>query len=76
MQTRPGSIHSPAARRFAPALALGAFYVFLGVVVRMVLWVRFGTLADVPAADLPFLLLGGVVNDAVESLYLFAPFVL
>ena len=76
MQTRPGSTHSAAAKRFAPVLALGAFYVFLGIVVRMVLWVRFGTVADVPAADLPLLLLGGVVNDAVESLYLFAPFVL
>jgi hypothetical protein len=70
VQTRPGSTYSAAAQRFAPVLALGAFYVFLGIVVRMVLWVRFGTVADVPAADLPFLLLGGVLNDAVESLYL------
>jgi phosphoglycerol transferase MdoB-like AlkP superfamily enzyme len=65
-----------ASRRFAPAAALAAFYLSLGVVARIVLWVRFGSAADVPALDLPWLLLAGLVNDAVESLYLFAPFVL
>jgi len=65
-----------ASRRFAPAAALAAFYVSLGVVARIVLWARFGPAADVPALDLPWLLFAGLVNDAVESLYVFAPFVL
>ena len=42
----------------------------------MVLWARFGTAADVPAIDLPWVLLAGLVNDAVESLYLLTPFML
>jgi phosphoglycerol transferase MdoB-like AlkP superfamily enzyme len=70
------SFASPAWRRFAPAFALAGFYLCLGLVARVVLWVRFGPAADVPAAELPLLLLAGIVNDAVESLYLFAPLVL
>ena len=76
MQTSPPSKTPSAARRFAPALALAAFYVGLGLVVRIVLWARFGMAADVPATDLPLLLLAGAVNDAVESLYLFTPFMI
>ncbi len=76
MLTRLKSIHLPAASRFAPLWALGAFYLALGLVVRIVLWARFGAAADVPAGDLPLLLLAGMSNDAVESLYLFAPFAL
>ena len=76
MRTASTSTILEASRRFAPAAALAAFYVSLGVVARIVLWVRFGPAADVSALDLPWLLLAGLVNDAVESLYLFAPFVL
>jgi len=65
-----------ASRRFAPAVALAVLYVSLGFVARIVLWARFGPAADVPALDLPWLLLAGLLNDAVESLYLFAPFTL
>jgi len=60
-------------RRFGPALALGAFYVVLGFVARLVLWVRFGHAGEVPAVDLPWLLLAGLVNDVVESVYLLTP---
>jgi hypothetical protein len=59
--------------RFLPIPAFAALYLALGFVTRLVLWVRFGTVADVPAADLPALLAAGIVNDAVESLYLLAP---
>jgi phosphoglycerol transferase MdoB-like AlkP superfamily enzyme len=65
-----------ASRRFAPAVALAVLYVSLGFVARIALWARFGPAADVPALDLPWLLLAGLLNDAVESLYLFAPFTL
>ncbi len=70
------TIDRPATARFRPLWALAVFYLLLGLVARIVLWTRFGTAADVPAMDLPLLLAGGAVNDAVESLYLFAPFAL
>ncbi len=65
---------SAAMARFLPLPAFAALYLFLGFVTRLVLWARFGTVADVPAAHLPALLAAGIVNDAVESLYLLAPF--
>jgi phosphoglycerol transferase MdoB-like AlkP superfamily enzyme len=71
-----GSTVTGAARRYAPAIALGLFYLCLGLLVRVVLWARFGTAADVPATDLPWIVLAGVANDAVESLYLLTPFML
>ena len=57
-------------------LALGALYLCLGAVTRVVLWLKFGAAADVPVADLPLLMLAGLLNDAVESLYLVTPLVL
>jgi phosphoglycerol transferase MdoB-like AlkP superfamily enzyme len=75
VQTGLRSTILAASRRFTPAWTLAAFYVALGFLARIVLWARFGPAADVPAHDLPLLLLAGLVNDAVESLYLFAPFV-
>jgi phosphoglycerol transferase MdoB-like AlkP superfamily enzyme len=71
-----GSNLAPAGRRFAPALTFGAIYLCLGLVTRLLLWAKFGTAADVPATHLPMLLLAGLVNDAVESLYLVAPLAL
>jgi len=63
-------------RRFAPALVLGIVYLVIGSIARLALWLRFGAAADVPAVDLPWLLLAGVVNDTVECLYLLSPLVL
>ena len=74
MVSNCGSTVSGAARRYAPAIVLGLFYLSLGLVARVVLWARFGTAADVPVIDLPWILLAGLVNDAVESLYLLTPF--
>jgi phosphoglycerol transferase MdoB-like AlkP superfamily enzyme len=54
-------------------VALGVFYVCLGALLRLALWSKFGSPAGVPAGDLPLLILGGTVNDAVEALYLLAP---
>ncbi len=63
-------------RRFAPWLSLVAVYLVLGFASRLVLWGKFGLDADVSAVNLPFLMLAGLVNDFVESLYLFAPLAL
>ena len=76
MRTETRSMIQAASGRFAPAAALAVFYVALGFLARIVLWARFGSAADVPALDLPLLLLAGLANDAVESLYLLAPFVI
>ena len=60
--------------RFYPWLTLTLVYLALGTVGRLVLWVRFGIEADVGISQLPYVAAAGSVNDAVESLYLFAPF--
>ena len=65
-----------ALRRFSPWLALVAIYAVLGSVGRLMLWFHFGLEADVGAGQLPYILTAGLVNDLVESLYLFAPFAL
>jgi phosphoglycerol transferase MdoB-like AlkP superfamily enzyme len=59
--------------RFRPCLGLVAAYLALGFVGRLVLWARFGIEADVGIAQLPNIVAAGLLNDAVTSLYLFAP---
>ena len=59
--------------RYALVFNLAAVFLLIGVVVRLVLWYRFGRPADVPLAQLPLLLGAGVMNDAVQTLYLLAP---
>ena len=76
IEHHPCATAKAAGRRFAPALALGAIYLCLGAATRLVLWLKFGTAADVPAPDLPLLMLAGLLNDAVESLYIVAPLAL
>ena len=63
-------------RRYLPWLLIVGVYLALGLLTRLVLWTRFGVAADVTAGDLPWVVLAGTVNDAVEALYLFAPFAL
>ena len=63
-------------RRFSPWGVLVAVYLVLGTLGRAVLWARFGREADVAASHLPLVLLAGVANDVVQSLYLFAPLAL
>ena len=60
-------------RRYALVFNLAAVFLLIGAVVRVVLWYRFGRPADVSLLHLPMLLGAGVVNDAVQSLYLLAP---
>jgi phosphoglycerol transferase MdoB-like AlkP superfamily enzyme len=65
-----------AVRRFAPWWTVAAVYLVLGAATRLVLWARFGPDADVALDRLPWVVVAGLVNDAVESLYLFAPLAL
>ena len=62
--------------RLQPAFVLGAFYLAVEAALRVVLWAAFGTGAGVPGLHLPAMLAAGIVNDAVEALYLLAPFLL
>ena len=57
-------------------MVLGAIYLLLGLLGRLVLWARFGLPSDVGPAQLPYIVLAGLVNDLVEALYLAAPLVL
>ncbi len=59
--------------RFRVVWWLGGASLLLGAVLRLILWWRFGLQVDVAAADLPAILGSGLVNDAVECLYLLAP---
>jgi len=66
----------PADGRHRPWLLIVGVYLALGLTTRLVLWGRFGIDADVTASHLPWIVLAGTLNDAVEALYLFAPFAL
>lgn len=57
-------------------LLLGVVYLLVGLLLRVILWVRFGAEAAVPADQLPGVFAAGAVNDAVEALYLLFPFAL
>ncbi len=59
--------------RFRPAAVLALCYLVFGSVLRLVLWTSFGRQQGVPLEHLPVLLLGGMLNDLVESLYLMLP---
>lgn len=60
--------------RFRPLLVLGAVYAVLGALLRIVLWSLFGRADGVLATQMPAVITLGVVNDAVEMLYLALPF--
>jgi phosphoglycerol transferase MdoB-like AlkP superfamily enzyme len=59
--------------RFRPVAVLALCYLAFGGVLRVVLWISFGRQQGVPLEHLPIMLLGGSLNDLVESLYLMAP---
>ena len=73
MKTASGPSLGAIGRRFAPALAFGVIYLCVGLATRLLLWAKFGSAADVPAGHLPLVILAGLVNDLVESLYLVTP---
>jgi phosphoglycerol transferase MdoB-like AlkP superfamily enzyme len=60
--------------RFRPLLALAAWYVVLGLVLRIVLWAAFARSQQVGAGALAWMLPAGAFADGVQSLYLLLPF--
>ena len=70
------ALSNPSLPRHRPLLALGAAYVLLSGLLRAALWLHFGGEAGIGAARVPAILALGMVNDAVELLYLLAPFAL
>ncbi len=72
----PDPVPGPAHSRFLPIAVLAGAYLAFGLVVRLVLFARFGVAQGVPVAHLPLLIAGGVVNDLVQSLYMLAPLAL
>ncbi len=64
------------ATRFAPILALAAWYVVVATLTRLVLWGVFGTKAGIGVASLGWILPAGLVADTLQALYLLAPLTL
>lgn len=62
--------------RYRPLAVLLLAYLALSSSSRLLLWLCFGTAANVGVPQLPVVLLSGVVNDAVQALYLFLPLAL
>ncbi len=62
--------------RFRPLLTLSAWYVALGLVLRVVLWAAFARGQQVGAGALAWILPAGALADAVQSLYLLLPLAL
>ena len=55
--------------RFRPSVALGATSLIVSALLRVTLWWKFGVSDGVAAAELPSILVRGLVNDMVVSLY-------
>jgi phosphoglycerol transferase MdoB-like AlkP superfamily enzyme len=70
----PRAWRSAGSGRFRPLLTLALWYLLLGLLLRVVLWLAFGRAQQVSALTLPAILVSGAVADAVQSLYLLAPF--
>jgi phosphoglycerol transferase MdoB-like AlkP superfamily enzyme len=66
----------PSLARFWPLLTLATWYVCLGAVLRLVLWAQFGVAQSVPLPALLWIVPAGAIADAIQSLYLLAPFAL
>ena len=60
--------------RFRPILVLFGWYLVAGLLLRAALWWSFGRLAGVSDTGLYTAFAVGAVADAVQALYLFAPF--
>jgi phosphoglycerol transferase MdoB-like AlkP superfamily enzyme len=67
------TVQSVVHQRLRLLFALAAGGLLIGGVLRAWLWSQFGLPAGVSASMLPLILAGGLLNDAVVSLYLFLP---
>lgn len=59
--------------RYTPLLIIGGCYLFFSLLLRLVLFAAFGMPAGVAMLHLPLIVLFGLINDAVELLYLLLP---
>lgn len=79
-QPHPSAASAAAAQQrvamFKPLWMMLAVFLGLSAVLRVYLWYRFGVAAGVPAIRLPSIVGLGLINDAIEALYLFVPFAL
>ena len=64
------------APRFRPLAALGAASLLVGALLRLALWWQYGVADGVTGVHLPSILLRGLLNDFVVTLYAFTPFAL
>ena len=62
--------------RFRPLVALGAASLLVGGLLRVALWWQYGMADGVAGVELPSILLRGLLNDFVVTLYAFTPFAL
>ncbi|HET8692768.1 MAG TPA: hypothetical protein VFM30_11595 [Steroidobacteraceae bacterium] len=62
--------------RFRPVFGLGAAALAVGALLRVALWREFGLLQGVGLGELPSIMLRGLANDAVVTLYGLSPLVL
>ena len=63
-------------RRFLSLGALAGIYLVVGLVLRLALWFHFGRAAGVGASALVWIVPAGLVNDAIQALYLLLPIAL
>ena len=76
MAAGPGAVQRRMTHRFRPLIALGAASLLVGAVLRATLWWQFGVADGVGASELPSVLVRGLLNDLVVTLYAFTPFAL
>ena len=71
-----GPLRPAALARFRPLLTLVLWYVSLGLLLRVVLWIAFGRAQQVGAGTLLGLLCSGAFADLIQSFYLLAAYAL
>jgi phosphoglycerol transferase MdoB-like AlkP superfamily enzyme len=62
--------------RFRPLYVLATWYMLLGAMLRVTLWLAFGRDQGVDATSFLWIVGSGIAADAIQSLYLLAPFAL
>ncbi len=72
----PHTVKSSVFGRYAPLATLAAWYVAQALLLRVGLWFAFGRTGQVGASSLAWIVPAGLVADAIEALYLLAPFAL